>query len=371
MFPACDKSGGAGVCAKCTASSHALCMDQTPHCDNHECVACVDDRDCEDGTGVCMPSGGCAASTAILHARSNANGSSCTAASPCSLDTAFATAKTGTTKIIKLDDPGPYQSTSTYAPDVDVSMALTIDARNATIHRNGGAPIFTINDDKGLTILGGVIEGPTGGTTEGIRCGNRASFTAYGTTIKLTDGPAISAPNGCTLTLVRSQILSNPGGGLTIMNGKFIIVGNTFLGNGNSGSPNSAVTISALLDDKNRLEFNTIANNTAQTGVTGLDCKAGIGFAARNNIIWSNSGALQITGNCLHSYSVIGPTPAIGMSNISDPPMLTADGHLETGSSAIRKADPGAILSDLVARDIDGDMRIAPADIGADQVPRP
>jgi hypothetical protein len=371
-FPACDTAVNGGTCFKCTAVSHALCTGETPHCDSHECVACVDNNDCDDGAGVCLPSGGCAAASSIIHATPTGPITSCGIASnPCSLDGALVLAKAGP-KVIKLDDAGPYVSATNYTVDVDAAIAVTIDARNATIRRNSGGAIFTINDGKGMTILGGTIENATGGGGDGIRCSTNATLGVYGTTIQANAESGIDA-SGCAVTLVRSKILSNQGGGLSVMNGKFVMVGNVFLRNGNGGTANSAVTISTSLDDKNRLEFNTIANNMAQTGVAGVDCKAGVGFTAHNNIIWNNTGTFQINGNCLHSYSDIGPLAVVvpGTGNRNDDPLLTADGHIGTGSPATQKVEIGADLSDLASRDIDGDRRIAPADLGADQVPRP
>jgi len=125
----------------------------------------------------------------------------------------------------------------------------------------------------------------------------------------------------------------------------------------------------------NRLEFNTIANNTALNGVNaGLDCTVGTSFTARNNIIWGNTGVIQISGICMHSYSDIGPfaTPVPGTTpgtgNKNNDPLLTSTWHLGTGSPAIGSADPMADLTGLAAKDIEGDMRVSRADMGADQV---
>jgi len=378
-FPACDTTVSSGTCFKCTASSHALCTGETPHCDNHECVACVDDNDCDAGAGVCLPSGGCAAPSSIIYATPNGAGGTCGGATtPCTLDAALIIARTGP-KVIKLDVPGTYTSATNFVVDVDAATPLTIDARNAIIHRNSDGTIFTINNGKGMTILGGTIENATGGGAEGIRCGDNATLAAYGTTIRMNEGPGINATMGCTLTLSRSRIESNQGGGLTITNGKFVIVGNMFLSNGGPSGQNAGVTISTMADNNNRFEFNTVANNATTTSSTtaGIDCKAGIGFTATHNIIWNNmiggnaSTAPQIVNTCIHAYSDIGPMPGTGTTNFNDPPLLTVDGHLGAGSPAIKKVETGADLSGLASRDIDGDRRIAPADLGADQLPRP
>jgi hypothetical protein len=47
----------------------------------------------------------------------------------------------------------------------------------------------------------------------------------------------------------------------------------------------------------------------------------------------------------------------------------TGDLHLRAGSPALGAADPTSNLSGPAERDLDGDVRRAPADIGADEVP--
>jgi hypothetical protein len=63
--------------------------------------------------------------------------------------------------------------------------------------------------------------------------------------------------------------------------------------------------------------------------------------------------------------------PGIGNSSI-DPQFVNTtigDLHLRANSPARRNADPNSDLSGPAARDIDGDLRITPADVGADQIP--
>jgi hypothetical protein len=43
--------------------------------------------------------------------------------------------------------------------------------------------------------------------------------------------------------------------------------------------------------------------------------------------------------------------------------------HLSSASLLRHMADPGADLRDLAVVDVDGDGRVAPADVGADQLP--
>jgi hypothetical protein len=415
--PLCDTTKGGGVCVQCMQSHTDLCMGTTPRCDlgTEECVACIDDGDC-GGTGVCMPTGSCADPTKIIHAVSSGGSqmmTSCGAmgvGNACDLDTALLVARSGAGKnVIKLDDAGPYKSMMmNFVVDVDTAIGLTLDARNATLHPNRDGAIFTINDNKGITILGGTIETATGGGGDGIRCGTNATLTVQGTTLRLNDESGIDA-SGCTLTVTnadihdnskalglmffpgiqvsggsitisRSQLASNHGGGIMLSNnGTFIVVGNVFLNNGNNISPAGGVSFLTSTSG-NRLEFNTFAENKSSTGVgSGIQCLVA-GFMAQNNIVWNNNGptGIQVDGNCLHAYSDIGPTSIIGMSafdggnNIKADPKFngaTTDLSLSSMTPVRGKANPQADLTGIASMDIAGKARTQPADLGAYVVP--
>jgi hypothetical protein len=376
--PVCDTVDMPHACVQCTTDDHALCSGTSPVCTNHVCAACSANSECGTG-GLCLPSGACAASSNIIHAIAT-NGSKdplvCGApSSPCTLSTALA-AVNATRNVIKLDDP------ATYTPDgggFTVASDVTIDARGASLHRNDGGPILTLNN-RSVTVFAGALRGATGGSGDGIVCSAGGALTLDGTTIEMNENLGVNASGGCKLTMSRSRILSNHGGGITLASGSlsFAIVGNAFLGNGNTSSSTTAsVSISATLNSKNRFDFNTVSGNTAQGGIpAGVNCAAGVGFVASGNIIWNNLGdTSQTAGNCQYSYSAIGPTAVVvsGTGNIKDDPMLVdeaTDPHLKLGSPAIRAADPGADLTGLAASDIDGQPRVAPADMGADQAPR-
>jgi hypothetical protein len=82
----------------------------------------------------------------------------------------------------------------------------------------------------------------------------------------------------------------------------------------------------------------------------------------------------QIGGACTHEYSIVRPgTMPPGAGNSSADPMFvnttTGDLHLNPGSRALSAADPNSNLTGPAARDVDGDIRISPADIGADEAP--
>ncbi|HEU4732250.1 MAG TPA: right-handed parallel beta-helix repeat-containing protein [Kofleriaceae bacterium] len=417
--PVCDTSKpGGGVCVQCTADQIDQCGGTAPRCDvaTNMCVACVDDKDC--GTaGVCLASGACAESDTIIHAVAAGglvNALTCGAlGSACDLETALAVAKASSSKnVIKLDDPEPavYKgNNANFLVDVDISSGLIIDARGARIERGmDDAPILTINTGKGATLLGGTIQGAHGSGADAIRCNTGGTLTLQGTTLRMSDASGINA-SGCTVAVVdsnitdnnkagttvpgivisggsvtisRSVIASNQGGGIVVNNlGKFIVVGNAFLANGDPGIINGGFTASTTASG-NRLEFNTFAENKSDSGIgAGVQCTVS-GFTAQNNIIWNNNGpaGMQVSGNCKHAFSDIGPMSIIGVTqfdggnNLSMDPMFmsaTTDLRLRAGTPVRGKANPAADLTGVAETDITHTKRTAPADLGAYVAPPP
>jgi len=411
-FPVCDTnatSATTGTCVLCTATDHSACTGMTPRCENLACVACVDDSDCgAAGVGVCLPNGSCADPNSIIHATVNGSMSpGCgDVGNACTLTNALM-AVTLTKNVIKLDEAGPYTSDmNNIVVNTDAAIELTIDARGAVVHSNTDGAILTINSNKATnkpaTILGGTIEGATGSGGDGIQCNANATLNIFGTAIRTNEESAINAGN-CTLTvtgadirnnstktgstvfsgivisagsitLSRSTIVSNRGGGISIANnGKFEVVGNVFLSNGDSGVNVSGVSISTTTSG-NRLEFNTITQNKSDmTHAAGVQCSAP-NFTAQNNIIWNNNSTLGINGmqvnGCSYMYSDIGPAfiPILNDHNlIIDPSFVndTNDLHLQPGSMVRGKANPGANLIGTASKDMDGKPRVQPADLGA------
>lgn len=414
MLPVCDTAFGGGTCVQCLPSERGQCTGMTPRCDVHTCVACVDNGDC--GTnGLCLPRGDCVAAERIIHA--TATGSmmnDCGAVgNECTLSKAL-TRVSMSKDVIKLDGSGPFLGdVNNFVVDIDV----TIDARGALLQpRKGDSPVVTINGGRTATIFGGRIEGASGNAGDAILCNGGATLVIDGTTIDGNEKSAINAmggsrltvkkavirnsstrtntsvaailANGDSITLSQSSLSSNRGSGLEINSGTFVIVGNAFFDNGSLINPKAAVVISTGMNAVNRFDFNTIAHNSAQPDLNaGLDCRATSNLIASNNIIWHNfSGtAPQVTGNCKYAYSNIGqgslPAGNDAGNNMfnTDPRLMTdpllatdpSDPHLLMISPARGAADPDAILTDLAAKDIDGDARVKRADIGADQFHMP
>lgn len=372
-FPVCDTA--VSQCFVCSPMNQGLCRGQSmPHCEDHACVGCFDDTDCDGGAGVCLTSGACAAPP-LLYARSDGSGTApCTASAPCSLEAALNLAKTAPSTI-KLVDTGMFKAELGANFVVDTTRPVVIDARGATlIPRMSDKPIITIMPGTVATILGGTIANATGPNGDGIRCGG-GTLTVRGTVIKDNDGIGLSSAM-CTLEVGRARIgPGNKAGGLKVSMGTFVVVGNYVMGNGNDASDNPGVAIDTTVSSTNRFEFNTVAENRVGKAIVtgGVDCKAGSGFTAKYNIIWNNaimnSAAPQQTANsCAHAVADIGPVAVA--SNLSEDPRLGANGELGN-QNLTKKADATADLSGIAERDAGHDRRIKPADLGADQITKP
>jgi hypothetical protein len=399
-FPFCNTDQG--TCAPCYAKeSKNSCPSTAPHCDVDSCTACIDDTDCPNS--VCMLDGSCAGPASVIHVLVNgADQAPCGipgVANACKLDAALALAASdGTKNVIKLDDNGIYMSGE--ANNFVVNANVTIDLHGATLIHHMDGPIVTIPSGKNVTLLGGTIMGAHG-TGSAIACSG-AKLNVDQTILTMNAQFGIDASNcmlavtrtriennnstgirssGGSITLVNTQLDTNAGGGVDVNSGaQFVIVGNVFV---NNGSLNGAIGGIGILTSasNNRLEFNSISKNNAQsTASAGVICAASPGFVAKNNIIWSNNSSvaagIQVSGNCGHSYSDIGPTAIaasidMGHNQNTDPKFKdeVTELHLTPASplQLLQQSDPGSDLTGIAAKDIDGEPRAAPVYIGADQ----
>jgi hypothetical protein len=204
------------------------------------------------------------------------------------------------------------------------------------------------------------------------------TLTVVQSTLQGNGGSGINIGSGGVLTVVQSTLQGNTGGGINIGTGAtFVVVGNVFFNNGSIASTIGGVTILTTQSAANRLEFNSFNKNQSQDSIgAAIDCTAGT-FEARNNIMSGNgtqTNLEQTGGSCTHAYSIALPGVPLGGTNIAKDPFfantLTGDLHIQAGSPAIRAAAPSSSLDGIAAHDIDGDVRVRPADLGADQLPR-
>jgi len=370
------------VCVECTTAEADACTLTTPICGNDVCRGCMNDDECE--SNVCLNDGACASAESVLfaaNAGSTTVGCGLLVTDPCSLATAL-TEVTLTRNLIKLKAE-TFLVTGGEGQVIEGSEGpATLLARGATLDRGAGdGPILTMKNGAVLTIVDGIVRDGTGlGNGHGIVCGGSGTLTLSGVEVTSCEEVGIKSDN-CALTISRSRITANTGGGITVNNGTFVIVGNVFHLNGTSVGTSGGLRIQSTQSATNRLDFNSFNKNQAQATVgTAVECVAGT-FTARNNIAFNNGdgvNTVQVDGGCKHAFSVIGPTAVAatldGGNNIVLNPMFfdenAGDLHINSALSPARDmADPATPLDGVAERDIDNQPRVMPADSGADQTP--
>jgi len=392
----CDTTLASPQCADCSADDTSLCPATAPVCSvDDTCQACVTDDDCV--AGVCLPDGSCPAEDRIIHASNSGVGTAgCGAIDmPCTLVQAVVEVDADR-DIIKVAPDAAQDYVIAGNSGLNVDKNVVIDARGATIRKTSTGPAITIGNGNTVTVLGGAVTGGLGSGGDGITC-TSGVLTVIGTDIGGNQSDGIG-DTGCglvvdgavlhnnsafginkstgALSLTRSTLRSNLGGGASVINNgtRFTIVGNVFWSNGTVASGFGGVQINTDTSTQSRLEFNTFNSNLDNGGAGAAVSCIVAGFVARNNVMFENGTLEQVSGTCTHVYTLSSPgTPLTGTGDITDDPMFVdaTAGELHTlpGSPTEGAADPSADLSGVAAEDLDGDVRTAPADLGADEHP--
>lgn len=390
------------ACGPCTDEGTCARFDATPHCGaNGACVACRPEaaatdcptatapvcdaatstcRGCSSGSecpsGVCETSGACVdAATVAYVAETGSDAGTCTLAQPCRTIQRGVDVTDATRRWV-LVRPGAFDTFSV------AGQSMTILAeQGAHVTRQTPGPVVEIRGRSTVTIEGLRIHEGLGSVGDGIRCtedgADAPTLTVRGVTIDRNTG--IGLRGTCTLTVERSKITSNTGGGVSLASSTFTIRNTFIVGNGNAtgvGATDFGGLRATAAGAASVLEFSTIAGNASgATFVPGVECTSTAPTPLRltSNIIYGNTGRAQVAGNgCTFAYSVIGPDAAAGDNNIAADPMFVAPGaddyHIKVTSPAAGAADPATTL----AVDVDGEPRPSPAntraDIGADEV---
>lgn len=403
--PVCNTSSM--VCVACTASEIGACAGTTPVCaTDNTCRACEAHSDC--ASNACLPDGSCGTDTNVAFVDASAVGSTqCTRAMPCpQISAALATNRPyikvhGTIdesvsltnrNVTFLADPGAILKNSgnngltlggsSHVEIYDLTISNSVTGINvptgttaslflsrAKVQNNANGGI--VMESGTLTVTRSTIANNTG--AGGIFSHNSVVSVTASTLSGNSGGEAIIYYAG-SLSVSRSTFVNNINGGISVSpTGTFSIVGNVFFGNGQTSGTTGGVTINTAQSAGNRLELNTfVGNRTSTSNAAAIQCTAGT-FTARSNIMSGNmGGANQFSGTCLHAYSISRPGAVpTGTGNIATDPMFVDDAagnlHLKAGSPARGAGDPASDLTGIAALDIDGDMRVSPPDIGADQ----
>jgi flagellar hook assembly protein FlgD len=392
----CDE-GGTNTCVACTPQEAAACTGATPVCsDAHMCRGCAAHAECA-GSDACLPDGSCGDPGQVAYVKPLALGGtdnpSCTLAMPCTKVASALQTGRPYVKLAGTNDEGGTLSVDnrnvTLLAERDAKLIRTSNGLHVEVKGTSQVEIYDLEISGASGAQGVGISMPTGNTAKltlrRVKILNNAgggisasggSLTVSQSTLLGNTGGGISASGG-SLTVAQSTLANNAGGGISATNGTFAIVGNVFFNNGNDTLNVGGIAINTSQSPINRLEFNSFSRNKTQDGLgAAIQCVAGT-FTARNNIM-SENGTLtnleQVGGTCAHAYSIVRPgtmPPGTGNSN-ADPLFVnttTGDLHVGAGSPALGAADPNSDLAGIAERDLDGDVRMQPADIGADEVP--
>ncbi|HWO27130.1 MAG TPA: right-handed parallel beta-helix repeat-containing protein [Kofleriaceae bacterium] len=371
--PVCDRDD-TQMCVACTAGDAGACTGATPVCGaDHACRACTEHAEC--GAAGCLPDGSCGDDTRVAYVdRAGFDNLSCTSASPCTrVSRALATNRPYVKLAGVLDEQvvvsGGRIVTFVGGPDVKLTTVAS-----------GPGPTVTVRDDgTSLTIYDLSIsdaQNSVSGLGLRLQAGGAPHVTLVRSRLLNNAVGGILAEGSGILTVTQSLIARNVGGGISVLGGTFAAVGNAFYGNGSPVTSTGGIRI-ATMQGGNRLEFNSFHMNAAASGTGPAIHCASVLVAARNNIMSENgttSSQDQVAGNCTHAYSIVRPgmLPS-GAGNTNADPLFvsptTGDLHIRLGSPARGAADPSSSLMGLAERDLDGDVRISPADVGADEVP--
>lgn len=377
------------VCVECL--SNATCGEEICDPETFECRACAEHDECD--SGLCnLDAGTCRSESSILHLATNGTDSdTCgSLAEPCATldgsDGALAKIPNGQTGYVLLG-AGVYAQRpviSNLRVEIYGNGVASLEPASVS---DGNAIVLVTSESEVLLSGIEITSALSGETSVGVRCtatsqlrveGLTVSKLGYGlraegcevaidrSTVSENEARGIDV-NGGALTLTRSLVSENSLGGVAVDSAAVeltnnVIVANGFF-NGVSGSSLGGVFLLNTSTFSQRVDFNTIALNSASSGVsTQLACTAAQAMTSSNILV----GASPVEGgDCQTRYSLSGEA-LTGAENVTGDPMFVnaagLDFRLMMGSLAIDKADPNATL------DVDylGQPRSdARADIGA------
>jgi parallel beta helix pectate lyase-like protein len=394
-FPLCDNT----TCVQCTAMDQTRCTGTTPICTSDVCTGCTRHADCPE-SNTCLPDGACALSTDVAYVDGTAgvDGAPCTKAMPCTKIQDAVAAK----PIVKVS--GTIKDRCSLNNIKGIKILANPDAKLEPMN-NGVA--LEIKGDSNIEVYDLQISKEKDPAMPAVALTEMAALLFARVTVRDNPGNGISvtggrltcigcliASNGLrgidasagTTTVTQSTLIDNTSGGIRLTGpAAFHIVGNFIFRNGQPGkAAASGIAIQVDIQPQgappNELNFNSISRNAAVELAQGIQCSTGTPLTANNNIVWNNGSIgkmVQIDANgCTYRFSDIGPLPLVpDLTNMNTDPAFQNEAsgelHLTKDSQVRHKADPSANLSGLAAKDIDGVMRTAPTDMGADEFRMP
>jgi hypothetical protein len=419
--PVCESGECTGMCTADTdcsgrAASEAVCLTSTGACvqcdetnvqatpgqaedecpapqmavcdgDTHTCRACEEHSECF--SGVC-DAGTCVAQANVIYLSPAADGGTdggsndCLSASTGCLTLHYAISKVTATRkyIVFKPSATPYPvRNNTDRADFNGVVAHVI-GYGAEVRRMGAdGMVIEVRGGSNVTIEGLKVANATNsGSGFGILVAS-SELTLFEARIQDNASTGISVSgSGASLRSTRSIISGNDGGGILVSAAPFVIINNFIV---NNGDANSGVAGLNLLSSgaTSVLEFNTIVDNRAQSGVEDVDCTNNM-LTARNNIVHGAAGETRIGGTCVFRNTLYGPDGTIsGTGNVLVADKTTyrfmspSDYHIDPAASpasvVIGAADSAGLTGEMLF-DIDGQARAAGAstvEVGADEIP--
>lgn len=346
------------VCVACTAADVGACSGTTPVCSaTNTCTGCTAHSECE--SAVCLPDGSCAASSQVAYvSAAGEDANTCALTQPCKKISYGATKGVPYIKVLN-----------------DLDEAVLLDGVNVTIvaepgvavRRTSMGSVFDLRGTSTITIRDLTIRDASGTTGNGVLVGpgEPVNLTLDRVYVLGNAATGVNAQGG-TLTISRSVVAANTGGGIVVAT-QFNISNSLFVANGSPSSLYGGVTLTP--SGTVSFKFNTVVNNSSSTGPKGMNCTVPI--TSSNTIVSSN----DVGSNCAFEYSLFDTTVSVsGTNRTGDPkfkntnvtnPRAPDFYRIQSASDAVDKADPASTMM----TDIDGDERPqgnAP-DIGADE----
>ncbi|MCG8416562.1 MAG: right-handed parallel beta-helix repeat-containing protein [Proteobacteria bacterium] len=410
------------LCGACATDDQCKMRNaDRPYCDAPACAECLNDTDCTDAskpachrdTGTCGPctansqcesnvcdreSGLCVDPARVLYVdqAAAAGDGSCSRAMPCQ-QIADAMAKlSATADVIRVIG----DATVRYEENLP-----TINNQSVSFHGDGAAIVgrrnmptmpgdtFTVIDGSTLIIQGLTITSVNTAVFDGIQCQElTASPEVRLLEVTIADNLGVGiAGDGCTLTLRRSTIQYNQGGGISLENSSFTLVNNFIVYNGTDQGTGSAVGGIKIDNTKGPRDpqivaFNTVYRNESRANtVDGVECTLAGGTALfLGNIVYAkkNADVLASNENCPWSYSLIEDldtlTGVVATNSSGTAPTLvnpdhpvpgSRDFHLMADSAGIDFIPLGMEAAAAYSVDIENDVRPRGCgwDVGADE----
>ncbi len=339
--PVCDLTKH--QCVQCNSPDYNVCMGTaTPVCDltNETCRACAAHAEC-GSPGACLPDGSCGGDANVAWVMSGASDTgTCKQSDPC-----------GTIGHALMQNR-PY-----------IKLAAGNYSEQPTIQQN-----VTILADAGAKLLGVVVgpmvtvKGTSTVSIHDLEITQGPGTTGIGVYVASIDAPVLTLDHviidtntaaglnigGGNLTVSRSVISGNLGGGAIISGATFDIRNTLFVANGSATSTTGGLTLAPA--QTSIFSFNTVADNVSSSGTStsrGINCT--IAMNMTSNIVTNNAAS----SNCALDYSLFDtgtPTlhnkvgsPAFVNTMTSDPTAVTYY-RITNASAAIDSADPASSL---------------------------